>query len=228
MLNVQKRCFEEELESLESEAHSTVLAFERQFAALRDDVAAKDEEHARERDAAYAKIAAVMDAVKKRIEQADARVVTMQKQRDSAVIAAKQRHELLGALARERAAAFADAEAVRMELSRKNRLVDQLQHELADIASALAVARAAPVAVLLERNSNTRNRPAARLARDSNVSAPENARRLGDLLASVIADFANAHSEVGHEPVDTTHGEAGAEHSESTSLRTSGVASARA
>ncbi len=89
MLNVQKRCFEEELESLEGEAQATCIAFERQFAELREEFNAKEEEHAKEREAAYAKTATVMAAVKKRFERMDAYVRTVEAQRDSAVAAAR-------------------------------------------------------------------------------------------------------------------------------------------
>lgn len=210
MLNVQKRCFEEELESLEAEAHATVVAFERQFAALRDDVAAKDEEHARERDAAYAKTAAVMAAVKKRIERADARLAAAERQRDAAAGAAQQRHALLESLARDRAAARSYADSARSELSRKNRLVDRLQAELTAATAALAEAR--------ESNERVvgRTTPSTRLGRARRLTAPPNAQELGNIFASVIADFANAQvnddsdgsqsdtaedQEVGHAPL---------------------------
>lgn len=208
MLNVQKRCFEEELESLEAEAHATVVAFERQFAALRDDVAVKDEEHARERDAAYAKTAAVMAAVKKRIERADARLAAVERQRDAAAAAAHQRHALLDALARERAAARADAEAARTEVGRKNRLVDRLQTQLSATCAALAETRECLNA---SKEGSENALPAiARLARRS----PADAQRLGNLFATVIAEFANARVDDGDEEAQPA-------------LVSSGIASAR-
>lgn len=204
MLNVQKRCFEEELESLEGEAQATVLAFERQLAQLREEAAARDDEHARDRDAAYAKTAAVMARVRARFAAMEARAAAAEAGRDAALAAARERHTLLEEVLRRRRAApvpsatpanvaepgvLAPATTPRREAQRKNAVIAGLQRELSSTQAALATAREEHARVSTGRKpAGDAEKSAA--ARRPVLTDPEDAARLGKLFASVITDFA--------------------------------------
>ncbi len=193
MLNVQKRCFEEELESLEGEAHATVVAFERQFAKLRDDAAAKDEDHAREREAAFAKTAAVMAAVKRRIECADKALDMARCGRQRAEAAAKERHDALVGAVRERAQVRHELQRMCAEVGRKNSVIERLQHQLDAAIKELGRARACSAQAEKE-NLVVQQQAMPRRG----AAAAVDVGKLGKLFASVIADFtASAQAELG-------------------------------
>jgi len=144
MLNVQKRCFEEELETLEGEAHATVVAFERQLVSLKEESAAKDDEYNREKETTYAKTAAVMAAVRKKIEnmQSDGGIVQkLERERDVAVEAAKERHAALVDMYRERNEYKKQLENTTDDIHRKNSIVERLQQQLEGAMSELAKTR---------------------------------------------------------------------------------------
>lgn len=187
MLNVQKRCFEEELESLEGEAHATVVAFERQFAKLREDSVAKDEEHAREREAAFAKTAAVMAAVKRRIECADKALDMAKRGRKRAESAAKERHEALVKAVRERTLVTEEIGRISKEVSRKNAVIDRLQQQLDAAIKELGRARSRYSEMEKENLKHQQNQLTPKRAFGG---APTmDVGKLSKLFASVIADY---------------------------------------
>lgn len=141
MLNVQKRCFEEELETLEGEAHATVVAFERQLISLKEEYAAKEEDYNREKETTYAKTAAVMAAVRQKIEEGAVVVERLTKEKDMAVRAAKERHNALVEMLGQRKEAEKEFEKIVEDISRKNMVVERLQQQLEGAMSELAKTR---------------------------------------------------------------------------------------
>jgi len=144
MLNVQKRCFEEELETLEGEAHATVVAFERQLISLKEEAVAKEDEYNREKEATYAKTAAVMAAVRQKIENMESNtleagvVQRLEKEKHLAMKAAKDRHAALVDMHRERNEAKKELVAALEDIERKNSIVERLQQQLEGAMSELA------------------------------------------------------------------------------------------
>ncbi len=191
MLNVQKRCFEEELESLESEAHATVTAFERHISSLRNDSNLRIANHQREKDAALAKTATVLDAVKRRMEAMERKLTEEQAARKRAEFAAHERHRQLVTVCNR-------LKIVEGEVTRKNNVIDTLQNQLDNSWGELRRTREI---VANASVSNTADVPGcAAAARLLNArTAPRSdtdTKRLGAVFASVMADFVNAQSDV--------------------------------
>lgn len=208
MLNVQKRCFEEELETLESEANATVTAFERHISSLRNESNLRMLNYQREKDAALSKTSSVLNAVKKRMEIIETKYKNEQNLRKRAELAANQRHNHLINLCNR-------FNGIQNEIKRKNSLINTLQVQLDN--SSIELKRARELANIKSKSSDVPKRggaggaggtPAKLLhARSSTTTTTTtttaiaqrndtDTERLGAVFASVMADFVNAQSDV--------------------------------
>lgn len=204
MLNMQKACFEEELEAIDAEARATCGALEETLLEERDAAAREREAFEKERETALEKAGLTMDAVERKMALLHARATRLEREKTAAVAAGMERQALLEAMSD--AAAARDIENRRLDVIsrgydservRKNALIDKLQREVNTMRNQLAEEREANRALSAqlcdeetarrdEQNRHSEDLEGCRKQSKGDVD------RLGRLFASMIQDLQSA------------------------------------
>ncbi len=89
-------------------------------------------------------------------------------------------------------------EAARRDSVRKNGIIERLQQEVAHLGEQVKALRVHNMELKGQVSEDSRKRIVSeRLHRTCKLSEPKDAKRLGELFASVITDFANGQSDFG-------------------------------
>lgn len=208
MLNMQKRCFEDELEAVDAESQAAVAALTRERDAEREARVMAEERFQREREAALEKTTVTMVAVQRKVTQLHARATRLDREKKSLVATVSEKQVMIEVLAG--AAAAKDVERRRLDLlsktqeeerERKDALVEALQAEVAQLREKLGQERQVSLNLIAQMDelegerSGDRERHAEDLD-DCKQQSKKEADRVGRLFASMIQDFTNVQSDV--------------------------------
>lgn len=214
MLNRQKKCFEEELESLEAEARARETALASQLDDERARLGAVKSALERERDIVLERTEEAMDAIQCKLAHLHARSSRLEREKAQLEHSLAEKSLMIDTLAT--AAAANDAEKRRVDLmvrisdderARKDRVIDALQSEVSGLRHRLS-AEMEINSQLVHSIESIEGKRAQDLAKhdesltECRLESQKEADKLGRLIASVIQDFANAQSEVSNRSVD--------------------------
>lgn len=208
MLNMQKRCFEDELEAVDAESQTAIAALTKERDAEREARVRTEERFQRERESALEKTTVTMVAVQRKVTQLHARATRLEREKKSLTAVVSEKQIMIEVLAS--AAAAKDVERRRLDLlsktqeeerQRKDALVETLQTEVAQLREKLGQERQVNLHLIAQmdelegKRSGDRDRHAGDLD-DCKQQSKKEVDRLGRLFASMIQDFANVQSDV--------------------------------
>lgn len=208
MLNMQKKCFEDELEAVDAENQAALVAMQRDLDAERAARSAAEERFQVERDEALEKTSTTMMAVQRKLSQLHARATRLEREKKSLASTVSEKQVMIEVLVS--AAAAKDVERRRVEMSskaqkeereRKDVLLESLRGEVAQLRERLGQERQVNVNLVtqIEEMEGTRKEEHVRHAEDLDnckQQSKNEADRLGRLFASMMQDFSNVQSDV--------------------------------
>lgn len=206
MLNIQKKCFEEELEAMDAESQAASLDLQRELEVERGMRAEAEERYKREREAALEKTTATMVAVQRKMTQLHARVTRLEREKKSLAGTVSEKQVMIEVLAS--AAAAKDVERKRVELlarsreeerKRKDGMIERLEKESLGLRERLAVERKVNLNLLgrIEGLEGRENGKVDKVGReDTEEGEGKRVNRGEKLYSSVIEGLANAQSDV--------------------------------
>lgn len=201
MLNMQKKCFEEELEAMDAESQAALMGLQRELEMERGMRVEAEERYKREREVALEKTTATMIAVQRKMAQLHARVTRLEREKKSLAGTVSEKQVMIEVLAS--AAAAKDMERKRLEVltgareeerRRKDGMVEGLEKEIVRLRERLGVEQKVNLNLLgkieeLEGRENGQG--------DEEEKGEENkVKRVERLYCSVIEEFGNAQSDV--------------------------------
>lgn len=207
MLNIQKKCFEDELQLMETETQSAINALQAQLDHQRTQTDHLIFRYERQRHEAFDKTQFTMDAVQQKLSTLQARSTRLQREKDQLAEALEQKQLMIDVLASN--AASQDLKTHRTlilengledERKRKNTLVDSLQQEIAFLRNQLEEQRdqnrvMSVKVTRLEREHQEESQRYAKHLEDAKEESDEEIHRMGRLFASVIEDFTQSPSD---------------------------------
>eukprot|EP00177_Eucheuma_denticulatum_P003084 GFKZ01005564.1.p1 GENE.GFKZ01005564.1~~GFKZ01005564.1.p1 ORF type:complete len:513 (-),score=134.39 GFKZ01005564.1:3027-4565(-) len=192
MLNMQKKCFEEELEAMGMDSQMAVREVQRELEVERGLRRESEERYRKERELTLEKTTATMVAVQRKLAQLHARATRLEREKKSLAGAVAEKQVMIEVLAS--AAAAKDVERRRMELLsrtseeerlRKEGVVERLETEVRGLREMLAQER--------KVNANL----VARIEEIEEAQGEsEKEVKEGKIFAGVGQDFVNAQSDV--------------------------------
>lgn len=208
MLNLQKKCCEEELEAMENESQATITSLQMELRAERATRERLTKQFQAERDGTLERTEATMYAVQRKLGQLHARSTRLEREKNALAAANSEKQVMIEVLAST--AAAKDVERRRLDLlsktreeerQRKNKMIESLQNEVLELRKRLDQEGAVNASLLtsIERLQNDRDGDLERHAEDMadcKKESKQETERLGRLFASVMQDFANAQSDV--------------------------------
>ena len=208
MLNLQKRCCEEELEAMENESQATITSLQMELRSERATRERLTKQFQAERDGTLERTEATMYAVQRKLGQLHARATRLEREKNTLVTANSEKQVMIEVLAST--AAAKDVERRRLDLlsktreeerERKNKMIESLQNEVLELRKRLEQEGAVNASLLtsIERLQSDRDNDIERHAEDMadcKKESKQETERLGRLFASVMQDFANAQSDV--------------------------------
>lgn len=208
MLNIQQKCFEDELEAMENESRACISNLWKELQDERDSKEHIIRSLQEERDAALAKTNTTMQAVQRKLAQLHARATRFEREKIALSAAQDEKQVMIEVLAS--AAAAKDVERRRFDLlsksheeerNRKNSLIDILQKEVGQMRELLDMERRKNQA--LTRKAKAMGEQLQEL-RDQHAEDPGDCKQgskkeneqLGQLFTSAIQEFSNVQSDV--------------------------------
>lgn len=192
MLNMQKKCFEEELEAMGMDSQMAVREVQRELEVERGLRKECEERYRKERELTLEKTTATMVAVQRKLAQLHARATRLEREKKSLVAAVAEKQMMIEVVAS--AAAAKDVERRRVELLsrtseeerlRKEGVVERLETEVRGLRDMLAQER--------KVNANL----VARIEDiESAQGGTEKEAKEGAAFAGVGQDFVNVQSDV--------------------------------
>ncbi|CDF39440.1 unnamed protein product [Chondrus crispus] len=202
VLNMQKQCFEQELEALESESQAAINSLTRERDAEREARVREEQGYRRERQLALDKTTATMIAVQRKMAQLHARATRLERDNKNLTAALIEKQIMVEVLAS--AAAAKDVERRRLDLlsrtqeeerNRKDSLIAALQAEVGHLREELVQDQQANniLAAQVEELKGERDGDRQRMEKDLDDCKQQQKKesdRLGRLFTSMIQDFA--------------------------------------
>lgn len=208
MLNMQKKCFEEELEAMDAESQAALMGLQRELEMERGMRMEAEERYKREREAALEKTTATMVAVQRKMAQLHARVTRLEREKKNLAGTVSEKQVMIEVLAS--AAAAKDVERKRLEMlaegrdeerKRKEGMVEGLEKEVVRLRERLAVEQRVNLNLMgrieeLEGKGNGEQDGGEETKEDEKREENNNVKRVARLYCSVIEEFGNAQSDV--------------------------------